>query len=187
MDLWSKSFAFCVEVFILRPCKPMSMPRKGIVMEIPKTGFVCLLHLSKTWSSNAAQRLDCRTRRMDAVHSWTSPPGPTMATSEGQVSAVRAWHGTSRCFAPRTMETRRSECSAQSTSFTSLPGGSPCRRFHEGHQVAGSTDKFGSERPCREVFVLSVFEEGTAAGPLPHLLPNRKSRLPSSSRGPRNV
>ena len=63
------------------------------------TGFLCLLHLSKTWSSNAAQRLDCRTRRMVAVHSWSSPPSPTMATSEGQVSAVRAWHGTSqRCF-----------------------------------------------------------------------------------------
>ena len=57
---------------------------------------------------------------------------------------------------------------------TSLPGGSPCRRFFEGHQVAGSTDKFGAERPCGEVFVGSMFEKGTAAGPLP---PHRKSRL----------
>ena len=119
------------------------------------------MDLRKTWSSNAAQRLDCRTRRMVAVHSWSSPPSPTMASSEWA-----SFSRTSRCFeSPRTMETRRSACcSAQSTPSTSLPGGSPCRRFHEGHQIAGSIDKFGAERPCREVFVGSVFEKGTAAG-----------------------
>ena len=112
-------------------------------------GFACLLHLSRTWSSNAAQRLYCRTRRMVAVLSpakrWPPAKGKFQQSEQGMgrrdVSNRRRWR-------------RQGQHVAQVSQPRSrrLPGGSPCRRFHEGHKIAGSNDRVGAERPCREVW-----------------------------------